>query len=121
MSNQAVDLVSLGAMFSLIATLLLQLLKPVIELIPNINLKANQAAHDNLLRLVQYLINFGLLLLASRTAPSVFAGLQWWDLVSLSIGQGILSHVTYSLVSQGGSQTLGDTSPSSGLPVIPRG
>lgn len=111
MSHQSLDLISMGSLFALISTLVVQMVKPVYDKIPGITMKSNQTTHDNGLRLIQYAINFGLLYAASLTLPSAFAGLYWWDLVAISIGQGILSHFTYKTLSTGSSDLTDDITP----------
>lgn len=99
--TQTLDIVGLVALFTLVSTLLMQVVKPLVELIPGINAPANQAAHDGALRLLLGAINFGFLLLAARSLPSAFVGLQWWDLLALALNQSVLSHATYRITTAG--------------------
>jgi hypothetical protein len=122
-------------MLSLITTMIVQLLKPLVELIPGLTDSKNQVAHDNLLRVLQIAMNFGLLLLAANSLPSAFAGLQWWDMLAIAAGQSVLSHVSYKVVSGGSSGSgpaepivdypppgvIGSDTSADHIPTVPRG
>ncbi len=125
--SQTVDLVALSGFLATVTLLLVQLVKPWIDRIPGITLDKNKDAHDSLLRIVQYALNFGLLEAASVTVPRAFSGLVWFDLLGLAFGQAIFSHVTYKLttgekittptVNTGGKLYVGTTTPQP-LPTV---
>lgn len=95
-----VDLVTLSGTLSLVTMVVVQLIKPAVERIPHIDEEGNKALHDNILRALQYGLNFGLLLLAAHNAPAAFAGFQWYDLLSEAFGQSVVSHVAYKSVAK---------------------
>lgn len=122
--NSSVDVVLLITFLATVTTMAMQGVKALIELAPALTTASNKSLHDWLLRAVQYAINFGLLFLASLTLPALFAGWRWWDLLSVAMGQGVLSHVQYSIIGAGGSDTKPDPpisiAASDALPVVPR-
>lgn len=94
-SPVAVDITALAALIAYLMTIIMQVVKPLVELIPGMLLPKNQVLHDSVLRLLLGLGNFGLLLLAAHSLPGAFAGWQWWDFVALAFGQSVVGHVTY--------------------------
>ena len=101
---QTLNLAGLIALFGTVTMIIMQTVKPLFEKLPGIMLHKNRALHDNALRAIQYLINLALLVLAARFGgAAMFAGWNWWDFLSVSIGQAITSQVTYAYGRQGGS------------------
>ena len=99
MSGQTVDVAAVAALFSTLVTVLMQLgLKTLLEQLPF--MRAQNALHDAVLRLVVLGLNAGLLVLAAQTTP-VFSGLAWYDLLALAFGQGLVSHGIYTVATQG--------------------
>lgn len=113
--NQAIDIASLGTFMATVTMIVLQTVKPLYDKLPGITLASNQVLHDNLLRALQYGINFGLLMAVQRVAPAgTFAGWQFYDFLALAIGQAGLSHIIYQSGSQGSSPLIPDTTPPPG-------
>lgn len=97
----AIDIAALTATMATLTMMLVQLVKPFYEKLPGITMASNQLLHDNGLRLLQYAINFGLLMLVQWKAPAgTFAGWQWWDFVMLSMGQALFSHGVFAIGNQ---------------------
>jgi hypothetical protein len=132
---QTVDIVGLSAALSTATLLIVQYLKPLIELIPGLTLDQNKLVHDRVFQGLQFLINLGLLLAAQAYIPgSPYAGYNIVQLVLVLLGQAGLSEFTYKKVSPGGTpgvqsgtgtgttttQTMAKTSPTSTPIVIPR-
>lgn len=92
---QTIGVAGFASLIALIATNAMQLLKPLIELIPGILLAKYREAHDALLQLVTWGVNFGLLLIAAHFATSIFTGVPWWVLLLSATGQTLAGHVTY--------------------------
>lgn len=88
-----------------LTVLIIQFVKPFIELIPGITLAQNKTAHDNLIRLIQFLVNLALLLLVQAFIPGVYDGVTLLGFIVTLIGQPLISELTYQQTSKGGSPT----------------
>jgi hypothetical protein len=100
------DSVGLSGTLATVTVLLLQFLKPFVELIPGITLAVHRDVHDNLLRALQFLINLGLLLAAQAFIPGAYVGVTLLGMVLTVLGQFGFSELTYQQASKGGSATL---------------
>jgi hypothetical protein len=109
------DVATLAAFLTGVVTILLQILKPLLEALPF--MQHNEPVHDSMLRLTNLALQAGLLVLVKLTVPG-FALLTWLDILALAFGQGMLAHAGYQLVRAGASAPSAPSVPDTTAPGV---